>query len=245
MTALTQQDIDNIKYVASLSQPGEERELDFSDDRQWAYFMAQVARSGVTEETHPEYMKALAQARAEDKKRGGPSGRLQERKQAVAAATSDTMHDANTISTFGMNTAKTATLGATYSAIVNGTVFTSLYVQLMDVSTDKLLGENNVGPVYGEGEYIPIYLTGSVPDAHPAGIPSGSEALARKAVRTGRLTAALTPSTARTPGGRGRGGRRRCRRGGGSCLRCGCWDRRRCTRGISSDGARDRRDRGA
>jgi len=163
MTALTTEDLDNIKYVASLSESWEEHELDFSDDRQWAYFMCQVARSGVTEETHPEYMKALNRAREEDQKRGGPSGRLEERRKAVAAA-GDTMQDANTISSFGINVAKTATLGAAFSAIVNGTTFTSLYVQLIDLSNnDKVLGENSIGPIYGEGEYLPIDLTGSVP----------------------------------------------------------------------------------
>ena len=36
MSALTRQDMDNIKHVASLSDSWEEHELDFSDDRQWA-----------------------------------------------------------------------------------------------------------------------------------------------------------------------------------------------------------------
>ena len=163
MTALTREDLDNIKYIASLSPSWEEHELDFSDDRQWAHFMGQVARSGVNEETHPEYMKALNLAREEDQKRGGPSGLLELRRKDVAAA-GDTMQDANTISSFGINVAKTATLGAAFSAIVNGTTFTSLYVQLIDLSDDdKVLGENSIGPIYGEGEYLPIDLTGSVP----------------------------------------------------------------------------------
>jgi hypothetical protein len=162
MTAMTSEDLENIKYIASLSESGEEHELDFSDDRQWTFFMRQVERSGVTEETNPEYMKALKQARADDQKRGGPAGRLAERRKHVAAA-GDTMQDANTISSFGVNVAENASLGGAFSAIVNGTIFTSLYVQLIDLSDDKVLGENSVGPVYGEGEYLPINLTGSVP----------------------------------------------------------------------------------
>lgn len=161
MAALTKQDIENIKYVASLSQQYEEHELDFSDDRQWAFFMRQVERSGVSDKTHPEYMKALRAARKADQKRGGPSGRLQERRKTLAAAQGDTMHDANTISSFGISIAKS--IGGAFSAIVNGTIFTSLYVQLIDLSNDNVLGQQSLGPVYGEGEYLPIDLTGTLP----------------------------------------------------------------------------------
>lgn len=163
MSALTRDDIVNLKHVASLSGQFEEHELDFSDDRQWHHFMGLVHRSGVTEDSHPEYLRSLRQARDEDKKRGGHSGRMAKRRKAVSQATGDTMQDANTISNFGVNTGKTASLGAAFSAIVNGTTFTSLYVQLIDLSDDKVLGENSLGPVFGEGEYLPIDLTGQLP----------------------------------------------------------------------------------
>jgi hypothetical protein len=162
MAALTKQDVENIKYVASLSNQWEEHELDFSDDRQWSFFMRQVERSGVTDKTHPEYMKALRSARKADQKRGGPSGRLLERREAQGVA-EDKMHDANTISSFSISIAKNKSLGAGFSAIVSGTVFTTLYVQLIDLSNDKVLGEKSVGPVFGEGEYLPIDLTGGLP----------------------------------------------------------------------------------
>lgn len=162
MAALTREDLKNIKYVASLAEPWEEHELDFSDDRQWSFFMRQVERSGVSDKTHPEYMKALRSARKADQKRGGPAGRLQERRKALAAA-SDTMYDANTISSFSISIARNNSLGSGFSAIVNGTVFTTLYAQLIDLSDDKVLGETSVGPVYGEGEYLPINLTGTRP----------------------------------------------------------------------------------
>jgi len=107
-------------------------------------------------------MKALNRAREEDQKRGGPSGRLEERRKAVAAA-GDTMQDANTISSFGISIAENSSLGGGFSAIVNGTIFTTLYAQLIDLTDEKVLGETSVGPVYGEGEYLPIDLTGTLP----------------------------------------------------------------------------------
>lgn len=162
MPALKKEDIKNIKYVASLSESWEERELDFSDDRQWNFFMRQVERSGVSDKNYPEYMKALRAARKADKKRGGPSGQLEKRRKALKAATSGTMQDANTISSFGIHVAKNS-FGGAFSAIVNGTVFTSLYVQLIDLSNDKVLGEKSIGPIFGQGEYLPINLTGLPP----------------------------------------------------------------------------------
>lgn len=162
MPRLTKEDIKNIKYVASLSESWQERELDFSDDRQWSFFMRQVERSGVNDKNYPEYMKALRAARKADQKRGGPSGRLEKRRKALAAATSGTMQDANTISSFGIHLAKNS-FGSGFSAIVNGTVFTSLYVQLIDLTDERVLGETNIGPIFGEGEYLPISLTGLLP----------------------------------------------------------------------------------
>lgn len=165
MARLTQEDINNIKYIASLSDQWHEHELDFSDDRQWAFFMGQVERSGVTDETHPEYMKSLRAVRAEDQKRGGPSGRSKQRQQALAD-TGDGMQDANTISSFGINVAAASSIGGGFSAIVNGTVFTSLYAQLIDTTDEEnpiVLGEKSLGPIYGEGEYLPIDLTGTLP----------------------------------------------------------------------------------
>lgn len=162
MARLTREDIKNIKYIASLSEQWQEHELDFSDDRQWQFFMRQVERSGVSDKTHPEYMKSLRAARKEDQKRGRKTSRLKKRQKSLAA-TDDTMYDANTISSFGVSIAKTSSIGGGFSAIVNGTVFTSLYTQLIDLSDDKVLGERAVGPVYGEGEYLPIDLTGTLP----------------------------------------------------------------------------------
>lgn len=162
MARLTKEDINNIKYVASLSGSWEERELDFSDDRQWSFFMKQVERSGVSDKNYPEYMKSLRAARKADKKRGGPSGQLEKRRKALATATSGTMQDANTISSFGIHFGKNS-FGSGFSAIVNGTIHTSLYVQLIDLSTDKVLGEKSIGPIFGEGEYLPISLTGLLP----------------------------------------------------------------------------------
>lgn len=161
MPAFTKKDLADLKYVASLSGQWEEHELDFSDDRQWNFFMRQVARSGVTDKTHPEYMKALRAARRADKKRGGPAGNMDARRKTLKAETGDTMQDANTISSFGISVA--TSLGGGFSAIVNGTVFTSLYAQLIDLTNDQVLGEKSIGPVYGEGEYIPIDLTGTLP----------------------------------------------------------------------------------
>ncbi|MFY9619870.1 MAG: Hint domain-containing protein [Pyrinomonadaceae bacterium] len=162
MSALTRQDLDNIKHVASLSDSWEEHELDFSDDRQWYFFMRQVERAGISDKTHPEYMKALRAARKADQKRGGPAGNLQQRPQAQAAAGTE-MEDANTISSFSISLAKNSSIGGGFSAIVDGTVFTTLYAQLIDLTNDNVLGETNVGPVYGEGEYLPIDLTGTLP----------------------------------------------------------------------------------
>jgi hypothetical protein len=162
MSALTHEDIENIKYIASLSENWEEHELDLSDDRQWAFLLRQVERSGVTAATHPEYMMALRRSRHDDQRRGGPSGQLRQRRE-VRAAGGDTLYNANTISSFGINLAKTASLGAAFSAIVNGTIFTSLYVQLIDLSDNRVLGEKSIGPVYGEGEYVPIDLSGTAP----------------------------------------------------------------------------------
>src|ERR1051325_9065826 len=116
MAALKREDLENIKYIASLSGQWEEHELDFSDDRQWSYFMRQVERSGVSDKTHPEYLKALRAARKADQKRGGPSGNLQKRRQAQATAGS-TMYDANTISSFSISIAKNKSLGGGFSAI--------------------------------------------------------------------------------------------------------------------------------
>jgi hypothetical protein len=161
MAAFTKEDIENIKYVASLSKDWEEHELDFSDDRQWSFFMRQVERSGVSDKTNPEYMKALRAVRKADQKRGGPAGRIEERRKALAAV-GDTLLDANTISSFGISIV--SSVGAGFSAIVNGTIFTTLYVQLIDLGdNDKVLGENSVGPIYGQGEYLPISLTGKLP----------------------------------------------------------------------------------
>jgi hypothetical protein len=162
MARLTREDIKNIKYIASLSDQWQEHELDFSDDRQWSFFMRQVERSGVSDKTHPEYMKSLRAARKDDQKRGGSSGRLKKRRKTLESG-GDEMHDANTISSFGVSIAKNSSIGGGFSAIVNGTVFTSLYAQLIDLSNDKVLGENSIGPVYGEGEYLPIDLTGTMP----------------------------------------------------------------------------------
>ncbi|HKR11618.1 MAG TPA: Hint domain-containing protein [Pyrinomonadaceae bacterium] len=162
MPRLTREDIKNIKYIASLSDQWQEHELDLSDDRQWSFFMRQVARSGVSDKTHPEYMKSLRAARKEDQKRSGSAGRLKKRQKTLAAE-DDSMQDANTISSFGISVAKTNSLGGGFSAIVNGTVFTSLYAQLIDLTNDSVLGEKSLGPVYGEGEYLPIDLTGTMP----------------------------------------------------------------------------------
>lgn len=162
MPRLTREDIKNIKYIASLSDQYQEHELDFSDDRQWSFFMRQIARSGVSDKTHPEYMKSLRAARKEDQKHGGQAGRLKKR-QVTLAAEGDEMQDANTISSFGISVAQNNSIGGGFSAIVNGTVFTSLYAQLIDLTNDQVLGEKSLGPVYGEGEYLPIDLTGTLP----------------------------------------------------------------------------------
>ncbi len=159
MQAYSRQEIDDIKYVAALGEPWEEHELDLTEDRQWQFLMRQIERSGITDETHPEYLKALRAGRDAAQERGGLAPR-QETAQAAAG-----MQDANTVTAFGVNNAHTQSLGAAYSAIVNGTVFTSLYAQLIDTSDDKVLGEKSSGPVYGEGEYLPIDLTGLAPNA--------------------------------------------------------------------------------
>lgn len=163
MQPYSTQEFDDIKHVASLGAPWEQRELDLSEDRQWHFLLRQVERAGITDETHPEYMKALRAGRDADRGNGGPAGRAAARAAAPQAAAG--MQDANTVTAFGVNNAHTQSLGAAYSAIVNGTVFTSLYVQLIDTKTEKVLGEKSSGPVYGEGEYLPIDLTGLAPSA--------------------------------------------------------------------------------
>lgn len=163
MQSYSTQELDDIKYVTSLAGPWEQRELDLSEDRQWQFLLRQVERAGITDETHPEYMKALHAGRDADRGYGGPAGRTAAKAAAPQAAAG--MQDANTVTAFGVNNAHTQSLGAAYSAIVNGTVFTSLYVQLIDTKADKVLGEKSSGPVYGEGEYLPIDLTGLAPSA--------------------------------------------------------------------------------
>lgn len=134
-------------------EPGVGQTLDLSKSAHWDFINGQAARAGMTKSKAPELFKALAAAR-----KSGPGPR---QKPASAA---DALVPLNAI--VGLGFGANGTYATAFSAVPGGTIFTNLFLELIDPSTSEVLGTANASQMQG-GEYVPIEVSG--------GMPSGDE----------------------------------------------------------------------
>lgn len=166
MAHFTEEDVNNFQYVAELVEDRVPHTLDFSDDRQWSFFMRQVADAGVTAESHPAFYQSLLDSRDRHVANGGPTATPEALFGADAAGgtTGDPLQNANEITSLGVDVTQIASLASAFSSIIGGTVSTFLSGYIFDPSNmSNPLGYGQIGPVYGAGEYVPLGVAGRTP----------------------------------------------------------------------------------
>ncbi len=165
MAILSDEDVSNCQYVAGLTEDRVPHTLDLSDDRQWSFFMRQVADAGITAETHPAFYQSLLESRDRHVANGGPTATPEALFGADAAAgTGDGLQNSNEITSLGLDASAVASLASGFSSIVGGTVSTFLSGYIYDPSNmGQPLGFGQIGPIYGMGEYIPLTVAGNIP----------------------------------------------------------------------------------
>jgi hypothetical protein len=127
---------------------GEQQTLNLSKSAHWDFINEQYARAGVTAKREPKVFKALSGARK-------PGAKLR-----TKAPTGDVLVGLNAIVSVGFSSE--GTFASAFSAVPGGTIFTSLILELIDPVTDNVLGTASLSQ-FGEGEYVPIEVTGSRP----------------------------------------------------------------------------------
>lgn len=156
--SMTAKERENLEHILKLTGTNGRHRLDLRDGKQWEFLMSHAESTGATPQKNPRYFESLERSRAAHERNGGPA--------PIVARTSegdDDVESVNDINSFGINDQNTNSVGGAASSIVGGTVYTSLQLQMFDVKTGDNLGYQQVGPVYGQGKYLPISLLGDLP----------------------------------------------------------------------------------
>ncbi|MFY9619871.1 MAG: hypothetical protein WAQ99_08660 [Pyrinomonadaceae bacterium] len=134
------------------SKVGKPQTLDLSKRAHWDFINDQYTRAGVTKKNAPKLFKALSAAR----NKGVSSA-------PKAVTGGDVLVPMNAIVSVGFSA--DGTFASAFSAIPGGTIFTSLILELVDPSTETVLGTANVSE-FDLGEYLPINVTGGRPEGN-------------------------------------------------------------------------------
>lgn len=156
---LSREEHEDLRYVIGLAPEGQPYALDLSDERQHRYFMSRIRRSGASEATHPRLFGALNELAEAHRANGGPA-----RAGAAAALAEPGLVDENLITSFGLTATEQNSVSTAMSSVENGTLFTTLSLEILDEATSAVLGSTFPPTVYGEGEYEPLSLTGALPN---------------------------------------------------------------------------------
>ncbi|MGA9771725.1 MAG: Hint domain-containing protein [Blastocatellia bacterium] len=145
--SLTEQERQDIKYVASLFRPGVPLVLNFADSAQYRFYKSQVERAGLNPKQNPQFFNALETARqAHIKSPPSPTPTV-----LSASADSNTPVPLNTIVDLGSkNQQATSTAFSTYPG---GTDVTILTITVYDVN-GNIVAPSQTTQQYGQGENV-------------------------------------------------------------------------------------------
>jgi hypothetical protein len=160
---LSQNELDDLRYVLSLSKKGEAHRLDFSDPAQHRFYLKQLSCSNASSKEYPQFFKTLEETRKLHIENGGPlSQNISDDQEivdinAITDAVYNTYLTGNSIN----STPDTGCFASALSSIAGGTIFTHLTLQIIDIETGNDLGTTDNPPVYGQGECSNIYVRGT------------------------------------------------------------------------------------
>lgn len=168
---LSMQDHKDLLHVIGKSQPGIPHQLDFSDEIQYRFFMKDLEDAGVIEKDFPQVYKTIARAKEAHIAPNGPV------LPGTGTPSQQGLENVNIITTAVYNTSPANLAAANtpvatgqcsasaVSTVVGGTIFTTLVLKIIDIATGNVLVSKQIGPVFGEGEYLPILTEGTAPGA--------------------------------------------------------------------------------
>lgn len=163
--SLSAQEQSDLAYMLGILEHAKPHALDLADDAQYRFFLRQMRLSGANEQDNAMFFQSVESARAEALAGNRTAAQLDAAPDALDAAADaegDALFDVNQINAFG-TALNGGSVSSAFSSIVNGTIYTTLNLEILDGSTGQSLGSVGLPTVYGEGEYEALRLTGNPP----------------------------------------------------------------------------------
>jgi hypothetical protein len=148
---LTEEFRSNLAHVLNQAPPGEHYALNLANDQEYNYILQLYHLNGITPDLYPQLFNDLADTRSLHQANGAAA-----QPEAVAA---NGLVNANTITAFGQDANQKAAAEA-LSTVVGGTISTTLFMQVYDNNSNRLLANGVTGPVYGKGEFEYVQAAG-------------------------------------------------------------------------------------
>jgi hypothetical protein len=169
MTALEKADL---RHMLALNPSGRFKPLDFSDDAQYRFYLAQVQRAGITPERAPRFYRALAEAREQHKAFGPPKI-----EHAPADVPSGEVQTINLITELGpVDHDAENWASAALSSVPDGSTASRMTLVLYDQDFNPI-GPSGESSDYDDGKNLGVQTTGHIAGPSPAPHPRTVQAV--------------------------------------------------------------------